>query len=937
MVTYSRAFETWSGYPVAVPPPKVCFSQKSPGDPQPLALRELTTSQLPVYALKDRSDRSNRHTYSISYDQEPLKCSDTSDPVLTGPEPVSLYDDRSIQQSSSGTRHTRDIQNGRGSSEAVPVPDSDDGPSRNRRGGVKRRSRICRASSSEEDEPFDNSFDVQTAKPSKLNRRRRLKHVKPIPDLGKHRRFCQDAESDLSFKSTFSCLTEPDGSTVSMPSTSHEIQINDGGLGRSNNSKPKEHDGDNALDAPVDGSTAPSSFSGRGPVGEDASPLSTTLENSESLLSLPDEEICKPRSVTHVKTYIPTQVLPDGSYTWVAIRLRKPRDAGTDFSIKNVLQEPWTESSDVLSNNENSLARVSNPPASRNLSRGAHWAYVDDTLCDVAGFDEELKLPSTLARDVRYLQNSFFGIEPPDKGFRYNEDYAFRREASLTSRRTYFLHPEMDFAELRSFNINAEVEEANATPSSLQSAPVSSSQPDGQSTLCKEPSLIFYSTATSGLTKTDENRYRLWGQEVKEGDMIQVLFLDCAVDDHCVEEEEFQLFRLQTLEQAFSKACDLSSRGPTGKAPNLTTVHLARYAPTMFWNLVFQLESDPFQIRQFLSRFTGTSLYGPLLRTRRSSNGASPSKRSLIDAGGSSRTLQSKRRSRSVQFPNGSSKQSNTFTEEDRRRAVFDAVRKQAAQRVFLWNQQSRRTLNQPTNSVPDTRNQAAAIQALPTRLSTLVCRTLQSLNDAGSLSLRRERRIVLPDDPVLLVETYLDADGFPKQSLAPMTLYQRRLIYGFCCLNGWTAPLEIRLNEKGRAVYAAKPIEKDDFICEYAGEFIQLRGIAQLREAQYEAQGLGSYMFYFKDPYSDKMSCIDATAERVEYGPARFINHSHLRPNCYAMVVRNPMPEGRLHKIEPKLVFLAKRFIQANEELLIDYGETNPKALEANPWLVNT
>lgn len=47
----------------------------------------------------------------------------------------------------------------------------------------------------------------------------------------------------------------------------------------------------------------------------------------------------------------------------------------------------------------------------------------------------------------------------------------------------------------------------------------------------------------------------------------------------------------------------------------------------------------------------------------------------------------------------------------------------------------------------------------------------------------RRERRAVVSDEPQLLVETYLDADGFPKQSLAPMSLHRRRVLYGYCCL----------------------------------------------------------------------------------------------------------------------------------------------------------
>eukprot|EP01069_Polyplicarium_translucidae_P005264 Polyplicarium_translucidae@DN2750_c0_g1_i3.p1 len=196
----------------------------------------------------------------------------------------------------------------------------------------------------------------------------------------------------------------------------------------------------------------------------------------------------------------------------------------------------------------------------------------------------------------------------------------------------------------------------------------------------------------------------------------------------------------------------------------------------------------------------------------------------------------------------------------------------------------------------------------------------------------RRDRRQVLPAIPDLIVSTFLDEDGFPKRCLSNISADKRKCIYKFLCQNIQNAPIRIGVNEKGRAVFAAAPILKDDYVCEYRGEFLRYWGVARCREKWHEKRKAGSYMFYFENPYNLSHACIDATKELAEYGPARLVNHSHLRPNLAALAI--PFNDD---KAEPRLVFVAKQDIAPGTELLIDYGERDREALRNNPWLSNT
>ena len=78
--------------------------------------------------------------------------------------------------------------------------------------------------------------------------------------------------------------------------------------------------------------------------------------------------------------------------------------------------------------------------------------------------------------------------------------------------------------------------------------------------------------------------------------------------------------------------------------------------------------------------------------------------------------------------------------------------------------------------------------------------------------------------------------------------------------------------------LYAQESIAANDMIIEYVGEKVRQR-VADLREARYDQQGVGSsYLFRI-----DEDTVIDATKMG---GIARFINHS-CTPNCTAKIIR--------------------------------------------------
>lgn len=127
----------------------------------------------------------------------------------------------------------------------------------------------------------------------------------------------------------------------------------------------------------------------------------------------------------------------------------------------------------------------------------------------------------------------------------------------------------------------------------------------------------------------------------------------------------------------------------------------------------------------------------------------------------------------------------------------------------------------------------------------------------------------------------------------------------------------------KGRAVVTTRTFIKDEFVVEYVGTLIS-RKEALEREKFYEnhPENYGCFMFYIK--HVTGTLCIDATEESAQLG--RLINHSKLNPNLRVQIIS--VDE------RPRLVFVAKRDIAENEELLFDYNDRRKHIINANPWL---
>lgn len=108
--------------------------------------------------------------------------------------------------------------------------------------------------------------------------------------------------------------------------------------------------------------------------------------------------------------------------------------------------------------------------------------------------------------------------------------------------------------------------------------------------------------------------------------------------------------------------------------------------------------------------------------------------------------------------------------------------------------------------------------------------------------------------------------------------------------------------NIHGIGLFTLTGYKKGDFVIEYAGDLIRTP-LADLREARYDAAGLGTYLFKIND-----REIVDAT---VNSNRARFTNHS-CDPNMAAEIVT---VRGR-----DLVVLRATRFIPVMSELTFNY-----------------
>lgn len=132
------------------------------------------------------------------------------------------------------------------------------------------------------------------------------------------------------------------------------------------------------------------------------------------------------------------------------------------------------------------------------------------------------------------------------------------------------------------------------------------------------------------------------------------------------------------------------------------------------------------------------------------------------------------------------------------------------------------------------------------------------------------------------------------------------------------------RCPTKGRTVYAARYISSDSFVATYQGELLKGAKTIRKREEFHAAKGHGCFMFHFRQ--NDTPYCIDATAEDATLG--RLINHGFERGVANLTPVRREI-SGRLY-----IVFVAKRPIVKDEEVLYDYNDTRKEIIAVYPFL---
>lgn len=111
----------------------------------------------------------------------------------------------------------------------------------------------------------------------------------------------------------------------------------------------------------------------------------------------------------------------------------------------------------------------------------------------------------------------------------------------------------------------------------------------------------------------------------------------------------------------------------------------------------------------------------------------------------------------------------------------------------------------------------------------------------------------------------------------------------------------------KGYGLFTDIYIEKGQFICEYAGEIIDI--IEAKRRSNLDSE---NYIFVINEHVSDQVTTtvIDAT---VIGNIGRYINHS-CQPNCMIIPVR-------IDSLIPRLAIFSIKDIQCNEEVTYHYG----------------
>jgi hypothetical protein len=149
--------------------------------------------------------------------------------------------------------------------------------------------------------------------------------------------------------------------------------------------------------------------------------------------------------------------------------------------------------------------------------------------------------------------------------------------------------------------------------------------------------------------------------------------------------------------------------------------------------------------------------------------------------------------------------------------------------------------------------------------------------------------------------------------------VYSRRLVYAK------------KVNDEiGMGLFALTDIPAYTYLIEYTGEYVRTLKEMRAREAQYEAEGLGSYIVVARSPSGAFYFAVDATKPEMagDNNLARLMNHSRKHPNVEIKAFK-VFEESKPHI----MMFAKNKPIKKDEQLLFDYGDVDPEI----PWLAET
>ncbi|XP_020678618.1 histone-lysine N-methyltransferase SUVR3 [Dendrobium catenatum] len=131
-----------------------------------------------------------------------------------------------------------------------------------------------------------------------------------------------------------------------------------------------------------------------------------------------------------------------------------------------------------------------------------------------------------------------------------------------------------------------------------------------------------------------------------------------------------------------------------------------------------------------------------------------------------------------------------------------------------------------------------------------------------------------------------------------------------------------VRDLKKGWGLHADQVLNKGEFICEYAGEFVtteEARRRLQTYDELASTNKLSPALLVVREHLPSGKACLRVNIDATKIGNvARFINHSCDGGNLMVVLVRNS------GSFLPRLCFFAALDISEGEELTFSYGDTH-------------